>query len=359
MKLENAISSLNQRLKDSGGSPRVRQKGRQLYIRATLPKRPWEGLGTKRYELALGIPATQDGLKFAETKCHELTQELMMKTFSWASWERDRVPTLDELPISALVANFKDHYMRSTRNPPKETTWNNTWGATFNQLPQDAPLTEVIVLAAILSKDVNSCIRERTCQRLQSLCDYAGLKIDLKPYKGHYGQGSEEPRDIPSDDLIVEWRDRIPNAQWQWVYGMLSTFGLRPHEVFFCEFIDELTLKVVKGKTGYRITRAIHPHWVNDWDLTNEKRPIVSGQTMRDYGQRINRQFDRYKIPFLPYDLRHAYAIRGSVVAGMDESAMAQMMGHSPHVHHNIYHRWLSDAVVQKNYEDKILKKSS
>lgn len=139
---------------------------------------------------------------------------------------------------------------------------------------------------------------------LAVICIYAGLEIDLKPYEGSYGQGSEEPRDIPSDDLIVQWRDRFPNEQWQWVYGMIAAFGLRPHEVFFCKFIDALTVEVFKGtKTGYHVTRAIQPRWVEDWNLTIENRPSVSGKTMRDYGQFVSTQSVDTNCPLCPTTL--------------------------------------------------------
>jgi hypothetical protein len=38
---------------------------------------------------------------------------------------------------------------------------------------------------------------------------------------------------LPSDEVIVEWYDRIPNPTWRYVYGIMATYGLRNHEVFF------------------------------------------------------------------------------------------------------------------------------
>ncbi|BAU12558.1 integrase protein [Leptolyngbya sp. NIES-3755] len=56
---------------------------------------------------------------------------------------------------------------------------------------------------------------KRKCQRLQALADYADKKVDLLQYQGKYGAKSAQPRDIPPDELIEEWHDRIPNASWQ------------------------------------------------------------------------------------------------------------------------------------------------
>jgi hypothetical protein len=32
---------------------------------------------------------------------------------------------------------------------------------------------------------------------------------------------------------IAYHRDKLTNPAWQWVYGMMATYGLRNHEVFF------------------------------------------------------------------------------------------------------------------------------
>lgn len=181
------------------------------------------------------------------------------------------------------------------------------------------------------------------------------MAIDLKPQKGKYGESSTEPRDIPPDELIIQWHDQIPNPQWQWVYGMLATWGLRPHEAFFCEFIDLHTIYVNDGKTKARTARAIPPEWAEQWNLAEVNRPSVNGKTFRDYGQRVSRQFSRYNLPFVPYDLRHAFAIRASVIKRLPVSTAASLMGHSVAVHLKIYHRWLTDATNEQVYRSVIL----
>ncbi|BAU12553.1 integrase protein [Leptolyngbya sp. NIES-3755] len=138
---------------------------------------------------------------------------------------------------------------------------------------------------------------------------------------------------------------------------MIATFGLRPHEVFFCEFPnpnDPYCVDVLNGKTGYHRTRAIHPEWADKWNLSDVKKPSVTGKTFRVYGQRVTRQFSRYKVPFHPYD-RHAFAIRASVVKGLPDSTAAAFMGHSPTVRKATYHRWLSNSVNDAVYQKIIL----
>ena len=352
--VDRAIAALNERLKAAAISPRVRRNGSKLVIRATVPSR--SGIGTDRGEFSLGIPANKDGLKLAESKCHDLAKQLMLGVFQWADWKKDRAPKLDEMSVSQLTQNFKAEYLRSRRIT--ESTWLDQWQRTFNRLPLDEPLTETLLLAAILSTDAHTETRKRACQRFQALADYAGIQIDLAPYRGNYGYKDVKPRDIPSDDLIVEWRDRVPNPAWQWCFGMMATFGLRPHECFFCEFIDDRTVKVLEGtKTGTHTARAILPQWAEQWSLIEVNRPIVTGQRPSDYGNRNKRQFQRYEVPFPAYNLRHAYALRGSLVLGLSTTDMAKMMGHSEAVHIRTYRRWLSEAEVQKNYDRLVLKK--
>lgn len=355
---EEAIAALNQRLKDAGVSASVRPNGNKLVIRATVPKKPEDGIGRKQYPFSLGISANRDGIKLIEAKCHELSRQVQNGTFSWAQWQRDRALPRAEMPISQLIAEFKAFYQRSHRC--SDTTWANTWHYTFAKLPSGEALTEPLILAVILSTENNTRTRELTVTRLQHLAAYAGLEIDLKSYKGQYGSHSLESRDIPTDQQILEWRDLIPNPQWRWVYGILATFGLRDHEIFFCRFMenDPLTLEVLKGKTGYRITQAIRPEWVELWDLTMVNCPKVAPKDdFRKYGQVVNGAFYRYKMPCHVYDLRHAYAIRSSVVEGLPISTAASYMGHSPTVHTQRYHRWLKHKTNREVYDRLVLKK--
>jgi integrase len=54
---------------------------------------------------------------------------------------------------------------------------------------------------------------------------------------------------------------------------------------------------------------------------------------------RVGKRFQSYGLPFVPYDLRHAHAIRGSVVFQLPVAVMAELMGHSPELHFSTYDR--------------------
>jgi integrase len=350
-----SVVAANQRLKEAGCRIRVELRGdRWLNLRGSLPSKPEEPPGKKQNYIPLGFQLSMKALEKAEREAHIVQDRLISGTFAWKDYGYKKPDRLS-IPVSELLEEFKKDCL--SRGKIKPDTWQNTWFYTLKKLPPASPLREPLVLAVIHSLEPDSRAREVTCQRLQKLCEFAGLQIDLKPYQGNY---EPVPRDIPPDDLIVEWRDRIPNESWQWAYGMLAAFGLRPHELFTCKFPDTkdpLSLHVHhKTKTGFRVTHAIHPEWAMDWNLAAVNMPQVS-RSGREAGQAVCRQFapDRYDIPFQPYDLRHAWAVRASVIKGLPVSTSAAMMGHSVTTHTKVYHRWLTASTNEAVYRRLVL----
>jgi integrase len=55
----------------------------------------------------------------------------------------------------------------------------------------------------------------------------------------------------------------------------------------------------------------------------------------------VTGQFRRYEVPFSPYDLRHAWAVR-TILMGLPDTVSARMMGHSVAIHNRTYHRWIT-----------------
>lgn len=57
-------------------------------------------------------------------------------------------------------------------------------------------------------------------------------------------------------------------------------------------------------------------------------------------GQSVAQWFKRYGVPFRPYDLRHAWAVR-CIHLNVSDTIAAKMMGHSVDVHQKTYQHWL------------------
>ena len=60
------ITGINNRLKAARIPVRVRLNGSRLVLRATLPRKEGDGMGTKQYDISLGLPANKDGLRRIE-----------------------------------------------------------------------------------------------------------------------------------------------------------------------------------------------------------------------------------------------------------------------------------------------------
>ncbi|MBW4514497.1 MAG: hypothetical protein KME11_04670 [Timaviella obliquedivisa GSE-PSE-MK23-08B] len=354
---EQAIAQINSRLELSAVPVRVYLKGiNALVLQATLPKKPGQGEGKKQYCLSLGLAANADGLRRIEAEAQRLGSLITLGRFSWSLYLDEVEPEVQKdspKAIAEWIEAFKCSHMQ--RYKIQERTWHDTWQITFEKLPQQCELSEAAILAVIEQTQPHTRMRELTVQRLQALIKFMEFPLDIKPYQGNYNQQSLQPRTLPSDELILKWRDQIPNKGWRDVFGLLATFGIRPHEAFFCRFVDDYKLEVMSGKTNRRIARAIHPEWVEKWNLQAFILPHVKGRVLRDYGQRCSCQFWRYKVPFVPYDLRHAWAIRATVVMRLPYAITAKAMGHSIQVHTNTYHRWISEMVGDQVYDEMVL----
>jgi len=189
----------------------------------------------------------------------------------------------------------------------------------------------------------------------QQMAKFAHINYDPKPYQGKYSPKKPQPRDIPSDEQIVAYWHKLDNPGWKFIYGLISTYGLRPHEAFMVDF-DRLKqgdriLWVLKGKTGSRRVWAFHPEWFEQFRLNAPILPAVNLQRANDkIGHSATRHFWEIGCPFKLYDLRHAWAIR-TLEYGLEDALAAKQMGHSVDVHCDIYQHWIDGHVHQRAYE--------
>lgn len=65
--------------------------------------------------------------------------------------------------------------------------------------------------------------------------------------------------------------------------------------------------------------------------------PLIRHAEVKDFREQTSRNLASAKVPFVPYDLRHTYAIRGTVVHKTPLPVMARMIGYSPQQHLNTY----------------------
>jgi len=162
----------------------------------------------------------------------------------------------------------------------------------------------------------------------------------------------------------------MPNTRWRLVYGLMATYGLRNHEVFFCDLSgltktgDKVLRVLPNTKTGEHQVWPFHPS-SNDFfelDQLGENQtclPTINTDlnttTLQKVGRRVTEQFRRYKLPLTPYDLRHAWAIR-TIHIGLPDTVAARMMGHSVNIHNRTYHHWITRRDQQKAVDSALAK---
>ncbi len=258
--------------------------------------------------------------------------------------------------IALWVKEFEQHYFsRRSRTPKSESTWKGDYLKIFRRLPQNEPLTPEILMAMVLATSPDTKTRKRCCMVLGALARFAGLAVDLNSMSGTYSPTKVQSRVLPSDELIVASIEAMPSTEWRWAYGMLATYGLRPHELFHldCQRLKsgDPILRVCEGKTGDRVVFPLYPEWAKRFDLNACRVPNVSGHTNSDLGHRVTQVFRRAGLSFRPYDLRHSWAVR-TLEFGLDVSLAAQQMGHSNEVHTNIYRAWITDYQLRKAFNN-------
>ena len=301
----------------------------------------------------MGIYANPAGYKRAKAEAIALGGAIATRSFSWESYLKPEtiVPKL----VRDWVKEFEQAYFnRRARTPKSETTWDKDYRLTFTRLDPSAPLTAELLLKTISNTQPDSRQRRRFCMALGQLAKFAEIDVDVSVLSGSYSAFNTQPRDIPEDELIEEFREQITNPAWQWVYGVIAVYGLRPHEPFNLDLERmrrfEKILTVEDGKTGYRQVWPFPLRWWEEWKLWEVQIPDVTAKNNSGYGNRVQQYFKRANIPFHAYDLRHAWSIR-TLRLGLDLTLAARQQGHSVTIHTQIYHKWITEKVHQEAYE--------
>jgi integrase len=108
------------------------------------------------------------------------------------------------------------------------------------------------------------------------------------------------------------------------------------------------------------------PEWVDQFNLRSladgsaQLPPVgtdLRRTTLQQVGRRVAEQFRRYGLPFTPYDLRHAWALR-TIHMGLPDTVAARMMGHSVAIHTRTYHHWITRRDQQMAVDAALARRS-
>ncbi|NJR48549.1 MAG: site-specific integrase [Leptolyngbyaceae cyanobacterium CSU_1_3] len=376
--IDGAIAQINQRLKIARLGVQLERRSTKLNLRATLPPRP-DSSRVRPYQqrLSLGLPATKAGLKQAEQEAKVIAAQLIQNAFDWKDYQVFAGgKRLCQMNLTEQLAAFEQFFFeqpdRLSSPSSAKTTWTAAYAPYLKKLATIAASNAQLTIAeaiykTVQSQGVNSRSRQVCCTALSALAKFLNLELptELKHLWGGYGDRQMQIRQLPTDEEILATWEKIPNPAWQFVYGIMATYGLRNHEVFFCDYStlsqNETRVQVLPTtKTGTHEVWAFYPEWIEEFDLKNICLPEIETDltktTLQTIGQRVTAQFRRYEVPFSPYDLRHAWAVR-TIHFGLPDTVAARMMGHSVSVHTRTYHQWISrrdqqqavEAALQRN----------
>ncbi|MGB6298029.1 MAG: site-specific integrase [Rivularia sp. (in: cyanobacteria)] len=391
---EKKLAEANSNLKRDRVRVSIKQTGNSLQLRATLPLKPDDyhrsGKSKKQYDLSLGIPANNNGLKTAIEESYELGKLIARHTFVWKEKylgirikEKKRIKTIGE-----LLEQFEDNYYK---NRNKTITSQNTFANYTSVIKRNFTLTNLATKNNFESV-INSCKGNKKNELI------AVSSVFIKTFDLEFtldvkrDRVTPKFRDIPDDEKIIHSyqlfekfalnRKNTNHSEstetwemWRWVYGMLATFGLRPRELFVKPNINwwiseqniDNTWKVDKDtKTGYREVIPFVPEWIELLDLKNKTAltildkkisQIKSVQQINWMRRDISRWFRKINIEFQPYDLRHACAIR-SHLQGIPIKAAADNLGHTVDEHSKTYQRWFGIENRKKAFGEVVNQKS-
>jgi hypothetical protein len=355
------LKAVNTDLKRIRAGVKIERKGGRLYLRATLPPKP-DSPKVKAHQQhhRLGVNANPSGLKYARSEALRMSSDLDQKRFDWSNW--GYTPKIESRTVAAWLAAFEaDYFNRNDRNQASETTWHKDYRLPIRSLPQDALLSEEMMLRVILSKEADSRARKRFCDTYGRLAEFAGMAIDFKRYRGKYSASSVDHRTLPSDDLIREWFYRIKDERWRWVFGVLAAYGLRNHEPFHIDMEtitnDEL-IWVEQSKTVPHYGLPLPVEWWEEFKLYEPKLPPLTPAVLSS-NSKLSTKVSGYllekmkpeTLPFTLLDLRHRWTIR-ALEAKVEDPVAAKLQAHGTRVHSDTYQRNTDERTFRQVLND-------
>ena len=380
------LLDINQELESKGINLRIEKRGKVLNIRGSLPDKKSPSL-YKIQRISLKLPYNIRGLEEAKKAIELIDFQLKKSQFSWHNWIKEKnisSKKSNKLHIVDEIESFKKLFFSDTSKSKSAagmiSTWQSAYKPYMNRLigmsnKSSLKLSEGLLLEILLTYKENSRSRQQCGIALSALARHLNLELpeNWKRLQSGYGINESNFRELPSDEEIINSFKLIPNPKWRFVFGLMATYGLRNHEVFFSDLSclkkdgDKILRVFPNTKTGEHQVWPFHPEWVGLFELdksieTSDLLPSIKTDlkhtTLQHIGRRVSEQFKRYKISFTPYDLRHAWAVR-TILIGLQNTVAAKMMGHSVSIHTKTYHHWITRRDQQLAVDSALSKLNS
>ncbi|GEM_PF-1535586 len=302
--------------------------------------------GTQQAKLPLYLDDTPVNRRMAEKRAETVRKQLAAGTFAWDDWigKTTSAPKWKQ----GCDALYRKRVINGR-------TSENTWRTIYAYLRQTKPgtlITQASVRKALQRYDRNQCAYKELFYLLKDMCKLVNVPWPEMPVPTY---NLERVKDVPTDEEIVDWVLAAP-PEASWAFGMMACYGLRPHELDGCKFIDSRNRLQVPddSKTGFRIVTTPRPDWVELFDLRNERRMLHKSTSATRTSNWLWCQKTKMGIRWTPYALRHAFAAALWRFGGseMDLFTAARLMGHTVQMHEKTYRAHIHPHTIATAAED-------
>ena len=302
----------------------------RLYLLANLPLRDGSS-GNKQQRIALKLDNTPLNYRTAKAQLKILENQLTKGTFEWSFWEQQS----DGMSWREAIAKL--HRARVILGRTSENTWQINYMGRLRQINPSSRCDTKSIEQALLKYDRSTCSYKELYYLLKHLARLANVAFPEVPLPTY---SNSTLIIVPSDQEIVTTIQNMQDSV-AWYFGMMATYGLRPHEIEkatiikrnYCQISDDT-------KTGFRTVIPLLTEWVDLFDLHVTKiiSPVNDARPDR-IAKWLSKQLAKSNTGWKPYALRHAYAARLWRMGGsrLDIYTASRLMGHSPQQHTKIY----------------------
>ena len=376
------INNVNDKFATQGSKLRIEKRGEKLNIRGSLPSKEDKN-NFKIQRISLGLKADISGLEEAKKKLQLINLQLELNQFDWINWivNPNKKEIKNDFEFPYRLNQFEEFFFKESKSEYLSSTRKTTWRSSYKPYLKrvlniynecDSEDLDKIFQKTLKSYKEGSRSRKQCATSLSVLAKFLEIKLpeDWKLNSKGYGLNKAGFRDLPTDEAIEKIWEKIPNKSWKFVFGLMATYGLRNHEVFFCDlssltsFGDKIIRVLPTTKTGEHQVWPFHPEWVEKFELSKlgydtELLPNICKDlnytTLQNIGKKITDQFKRYSLNIRPYDLRHAWAVR-TIFYDLPDTVAARMMGHSVSLHTQTYHHWITKRDQQQAVNNALSK---
>lgn len=319
----------------------------RLYLLAKLPHRDGTP-GSKQTRIPLRLDDTPVNQRTARKQLKTLEQQMADGTFSWSYWSDEPEGMTWREAIQKLYRK------KVVLGRTGQTTWEINYMGRLRQISPSSRCTTDSIAAAIQRYPRSSCSYKELYYLMRHIAQLAGVAFPEVPVPTY---GKAATFEVPSDQQIIEWVEAAPDPS-AWYWGMMATYGLRPHEIEGAQIIERDFCQVADAtKTGLRTVVPLHREWVERFKLHDRRLRPGNDQRPDAVSKWLSKELRKLSLPWRPYALRHAYAARLWREGGsrLDIYTAARLMGHSPNQHNKTYRAHIQPHHIAEMAERALL----